>query len=60
MNQDIIENIKKQDYGAIQNKIGSFLVEELSQRHGFGVVFGLSGGIDSAVIAVLCSKFLKE
>ena len=59
MNQDIIENIKKQDYDAIQNKIGSFLVEEVSQRQAFGAVFGLSGGIDSAVIAVLCSKFLK-
>lgn len=60
MNQNIIEEIQKQNYDTIQNKIGSFLVEEVSQRQAFGVVYGLSGGIDSAVIAVLCSKFLKS
>ena len=60
MNQDILKEIQRQDYDTIQNKIGAFLVEEVSHRQAFGVVFGLSGGIDSAVIAVLCSKFLKN
>ena len=60
MSQSILEEIRKQDYNSIQNKIGKFLVEEISQRQAFGAVFGLSGGIDSAVIAVLCSKFLKD
>ena len=60
MNQSFLDEIKKQDYDSIQNKIGTFLVEEVSQRQALGVVFGLSGGIDSAVIAVLCSKFLKD
>ncbi len=59
MSKEILEKIQKQDYEAIQNKIGSFLGDEVSQRQAFGVVFGLSGGIDSAVIATLCAKFLK-
>jgi NAD+ synthase len=55
-----LEKIQKLDYDAIQKKIGSFLVDEVSQRDALGVVFGLSGGIDSAVIAMLCTKFLKD
>ncbi len=44
----------------MQNKIATFLANELSQGESLGVVFGLSGGIDSAVIAALCGKFLKD
>lgn len=60
MNPNILDEIVEQDYNSIQNKIGSFLVGEVSQRQAHGVVFGLSGGIDSAVIGMLCSKFLKD
>ncbi len=60
MNQNIIEEITKKDYDTIQNKIGSFLTQEISQRKSQGVVFGLSGGIDSAVLAMLCAKFVQE
>lgn len=60
MNQDIIQEITKIDYNEIQKKIGDFLVQEVSQRQASGIIFGLSGGIDSAVIAVLCAKFLKN
>lgn len=60
LNQEILEELQTQNYEEIQKKIGSFLVDEVSQRQSFGVVFGLSGGIDSAVVASLCSKFLKE
>ncbi|HEX5358924.1 MAG TPA: NAD+ synthase [Candidatus Nitrosotalea sp.] len=60
MNRKIIEELIKQDYDSIQNKIGSFLKDELEKRRAGGLVFGLSGGIDSAVIASLCAKFTKE
>jgi NAD+ synthase len=60
LNRRIIEELIKKDYNSIQNKIGDFLKNELEMRRSNGVVFGLSGGIDSAVIATLCSKFIKE
>ena len=60
LKQAILDEITKKDYGSIQEKIESFLVQEISQRESSGVIFGLSGGIDSAVIAVLCASSLKE
>ena len=60
MNRQIIEELIKKDYDLIQKKIGNFLKTELDERRSSGVVFGLSGGIDSAVIATLCAKFVKE
>ena len=60
MNRKIIEEITKRDYDSIQNSIGSFLKDEIEKRRAGGLVFGLSGGIDSAVIASLCAKFVKE
>lgn len=59
MNKTLLEEITKRDYQLIQNKIESFLTEEVSQRQSAGVIFGLSGGIDSAVITALCAKSLK-
>ena len=60
LNKTLLEEITKKDYQSIQNKIERFLTEEVSQRQSSGVIFGLSGGIDSAVIASLCAKSLKE
>jgi len=60
LNQAILEEITKKDYNTIQKKIESFLVDETMQREATGVIFGLSGGIDSAVIAMLCAKSLKN
>jgi len=60
LNRKIIEDISKQDYDSIQNKIGNFLKDEIEKRRSGGLVFGLSGGIDSTVIASLCAKFVKE
>jgi len=60
LNRQIVEELVKKDYDSIQKKIGSFLKNEIDVRRSNGVVFGLSGGIDSAVIAVLCAKFVKE
>ncbi|HJU13069.1 MAG TPA: NAD+ synthase [Candidatus Nitrosotalea sp.] len=60
MNPAILEEITRKDFKAIEQRIGSFLTEEMEARKSFGVTFGLSGGIDSAVIATLCAKFAKE
>lgn len=60
MNLKILDEITRNDFNTIQEKIGSFLVEEVRERKSQGVIFGLSGGIDSAVIAMLCAKFVRE
>ncbi|MGI0102056.1 MAG: NAD+ synthase [Nitrosotalea sp.] len=60
MNPQMLDEITKKDFNAIQEKIGSFLMEEIRERKSQGVIFGLSGGIDSAVIAMLCAKFVRE
>lgn len=60
LNHQIVEEIIKKDYNILQNKIGSFLVDEVATRKSQGVTFGLSGGIDSAVLAMLCAKFVRE
>ena len=48
--------IIKQDYEKIQLDIEVFLKNQISQKKANGVIFGLSGGIDSATIAYLCKK----
>lgn len=60
MNQKILDEIINQDYAKIQNSIESFLAESIAKSGASGLVFGLSGGIDSAVIAHICAKSLKE
>ncbi|MDE1828933.1 MAG: NAD+ synthase [Thaumarchaeota archaeon] len=60
MNRVILEEITKKDFKTIEEKIGSFLVDETRERRSQGVAFGLSGGIDSAVIAMICSKYVKQ
>lgn len=60
MNQDLLKEIIKQDYHSKKTKIQKFLVNEVKKRESDGVIFGLSGGIDSAVVAVLCANVLKE
>ncbi len=60
MNREIIEELVRKDYDSIQNHIGNFLKDEVEKRRASGFVFGLSGGIDSAVIASMCAKFVKE
>ena len=60
LNRQIVDEITKKDYNAIQNNIGSFLIDEITARKSQGVIIGLSGGIDSVVLAVLCAKFVRE
>lgn len=60
MNQEIIDKIKTQDYSAITETIEKFLTEQIEKNHAKGVILGLSGGIDSAVLAYICKRQLKE
>ena len=60
MNRDILQNITNQDYSKIANRIQNKLKEKIEETNSKGVIFGLSGGIDSAVIAYLCNNAIKE
>ena len=54
-NPDIIREIVSGDYGGIAGKIRLGLQDALGSSGASGFVIGLSGGIDSAVTAALCS-----
>ena len=56
MNQEILNEVIGQDYAKIQQDIEVFLKNSVSQNKADGVIFGLSGGIDSTVIAYLATK----
>lgn len=60
MNQEIINEIKNQDYSKITESIEEFLIEKIEKTNAKGVILGLSGGIDSAVLAYICKRKLKE
>ena len=60
MNQDILKEITNQDYKGITNRIQEGLTQRISDANSKGIIFGLSGGIDSAVIAYLCHNAIKE
>ena len=60
MNQEIIDEIENQDYEKITNLIEKFLQEQIEKNKSEGLILGLSGGIDSAVLAYLCKRSLKD
>ena len=60
LNQNIIDEIKNQGYGTIIERIENFLEKQIEKTQSKGVILGLSGGIDSAVIAYICKRKLKE
>lgn len=60
MNQEIINEIKNQDYASIAQTFEKFLLDQIEKNHVKGLILGLSGGIDSAVLAYLCKRQLKE
>ena len=60
MNQDIINKIIYQDYASITDRIEKFIENELEKNQAKGIILGLSGGIDSAVLAYICKRKLKE
>ena len=53
MNQEILDKITNQDYSVIKGRIQKKIQEKIIEIGSKGVIFGLSGGIDSAVIAYL-------
>ena len=60
MNQKILDEIINQDYTELTNTIENFLIKQIEKNSAKGVIFGLSGGIDSAVLAYICKRALKE
>ena len=60
MNQEILKEIIDQDYTKIQQDIETFLKNAVSQNKADGVIFGLSGGIDSVSVAYLCAKIFGK
>ena len=60
MNQEILKEIIEQDYTKIQQGIETFLKNSVSQNKADGVVFGLSGGIDSVTVAYLSAKLFGK
>ena len=60
MNQEILKEIIDQDYTKIQQDIETFLKNSVSQNKAGGVIFGLSGGIDSVSVAYLAAKIFGK
>ena len=60
MNQNILNEIIEQDYDTIAKRIKDGLKHSVENNNAKGVIFGLSGGIDSALIAYLCNNSVKE
>ena len=57
---DILKEIIDQDYSRISNKIQNSLKQKMEEIKSNGVIFGLSGGIDSVVTAHLCANSIKD
>ena len=60
MNPEIIKEIENQDYEKITEWMEEFLHVQIEKNKARGLILGLSGGIDSAVLAYLCKRTLKE
>ncbi|RNJ80648.1 MAG: NAD+ synthase [Nitrosopumilus sp. B06] len=56
MNQEIIAEITGQDYKAITADISESISSHMEESGSRGVIFGMSGGIDSAVLAYVCKS----
>lgn len=54
----LIADALRIDPAAVERKLESFISRKVRQAGATGVVLGLSGGIDSSVVAALCAKAL--
>ena len=57
---DVLNKIIEQDYSSISNKMQNSLKQKLEEIKSNGVIFGLSGGVDSVVTAYLCANSIKD
>jgi len=57
---EVLNKIIEQDYSKISNKIQNSLNQKLEEIKSNGVIFGLSGGVDSVVTAYLCANSIKD
>ncbi|MDY6862013.1 MAG: NAD+ synthase [Thermodesulfobacteriota bacterium] len=48
------------NFPQITSKIVKWIKEEVKESQSEGLVFGLSGGIDSSIVAVICQKAMKN
>jgi len=55
-NEKLLQIISLPDCATVQQNIEKFLKNMVSQKKADGVVFGLSGGIDSVTVAYLAAK----
>ncbi len=60
MNQEILNEIINQDYASIDKTIEEFLKNQVSKNNSNGLIFGLSGGVDSAITSYLCHRALPN
>lgn len=51
---DVTSDITEQNYGRIAGRIRGYIGQRIAEARADGLVLGLSGGIDSAVLAYLC------
>lgn len=55
-----VKQIKRKNYADIAENTKSFIMEKLRDSNAKGVVLGLSGGLDSSVVAFVCKEALDD
>jgi NAD+ synthase len=56
----VLEKIRGLDYASVAKKIQDFILRKVGDARADGIILGLSGGIDSAAVAVLARRALPE
>jgi NAD+ synthase len=60
VDNEIIDEIKSKVSNKTIKQIQNSLKEKISTTNSNGVIFGLSGGIDSAVLSYICADVIKD